>query len=69
VANQWQFSNFSNRKKKQVIQAGSVYDKLLPKIFVWKDGLDYDKQEANRFVQHILKFFLLLIQQALPIVV
>ena len=26
------------------------------KIFVWKDGLDYDKQEANRFVQHILKF-------------
>ena len=56
VANQWQFSNFSNRKKKQVIQAGSVYGKLLPKIFVWKDGLDYDKQEANRFVQHILKF-------------
>jgi hypothetical protein len=26
------------------------------KIFVWKDGLDYDKQEANRFVLHILKF-------------
>ena len=23
---------------------------------MWKDGLDYDKQEANRFVQHILKF-------------
>jgi hypothetical protein len=43
-------------RKKQVIQAGSVYDKLLPKIFVWQDGLDYDKQEANRFVQHISKF-------------
>ena len=33
-----------------------TYAKLLPKNFVWKDGLDYDKQEANRFVQHILKF-------------
>ena len=33
-----------------------TYAKLLPKNFVWKDGLDYDKQEANRFVLHILKF-------------
>ena len=38
------------------VETNSVCNKLLPKIFVWKDGLDYDKQEANRFVQHILKF-------------
>jgi hypothetical protein len=43
-------------RKYQYIQADCLYEKLLPYIFVWKDGLDNDEQEAKRFVQHISKF-------------
>ena len=55
-------------RTKQVIKAGSVYEKLLPKIFVWKnDEQLYDKQEAKRFVQHIWPRFAILKYSDYPI--
>jgi hypothetical protein len=57
LPNSGHFGFYAIGRTKQVIKAGSVYEKLLPKIFVWKnDEQLYDKQEAKRFVQHISKF-------------